>query len=743
MKLFVTTFLGCLVITLPALSQGLPAVEAGPSDGAPVVVDYETARFSKIVEAVRINNGEVALDGLLSEPVWGLASPATDFVQQRPNTGQPSQEHTEVRFIYDDDNLCVGVNLFYADATNIIANGLGLDFPPGETDSVNVVVSSLNDGRSAFSFTTNPLGGKRDQQVSNDGQGDLDWEGVWDVVTSINDEGWIAEFTIPFKTLRFSNTPAQEWGLNVGRRTLHLNENSQWSPVPIRYSQFRISLAGTLTGLENIRQGRNLQIKPFATGGIAQSRNAEGQFETQQSLTRPNDYDGGVDLKYGLTQSLTLDATYRTDFAQVEVDEQQVNLSRFSLFFPERRDFFLENSSNFTFGPGGNLVPFFSRRIGLSGDGKPIPIVGGTRVSGRVNQYDIGLLAMQTERLNTTPANTFLVGRVKRNLLTNSWVGALVTNRDSSVDGDYNRVYGGDAYFQFYNRLQFDGYFLRSDTPDKDGEDHARRFAAAWRDDELVLGGEYNLVQGNFNPEVGFVRRGDMVQYAGEFEWSPLIRSSPIFRNLLFGTDVEYYAQSRTGKVETRIQEVNVGVAFENGASITVGSENAFDRLSTTLNIPSRNPRVGIPAGDYGFRGYSANFRSGSRYRIGGNGSFTWGEFYNGNQRSMTGNVTWRANNHLNLNLRYDRNHVTLPDGEFTTNIVATRVLYAFNPRVFINAFVQYNADTHRVSTNIRFDWRHHPLSDLYIVYNDSRDTISGQLRERAFIIKLTNLYRF
>ena len=477
-----------------------------------------------------------------------------------------------------------------------------------------------------------------------------------------------------------------------------------------------------------------------------------GQIETGEVLTR-KDYDGGVDAKYSLTPSLTLDATYRTDFAQVEVDQQQVNLTRFSLFFPEKRDFFLENTSNFGFGPSSfgrtsfgrsdNLIPFFSRRIGLSATGDPIPIIGGMRVSGRVNQYDIGFLAMKTERLGSTPSNNFLVGRLKRNLLTNSWVGTIFTNRDSAIAGDYNRVYGFDAYFQFYSKLQFDSYLLGSDTPGKVGNSQSRRFATAWQDDELVIGAEYNLVQSNFNPEVGFVRRGDMAQYRGTFAWKPLIRNSEVIRNLNFATSVDYYEGSRSGKVETRTEDITVGILFENGGSIDFTTDETFDRLTRQLNLPPGNPRVGIAAGDYSHRAYTASFRSGTRYRIGGNGNITWGEFYNGNRRSFTGNVTWVANSHLNTSLRYDRNRVVLPNGEFTTNLVATRILYGFNPRLFLNAFVQYNADTHQVSTNIRFNWTHHPLSDLFIVYSDTRDTISGQYLERAFNVKLTNLFRF
>ena len=232
-----------------------------------------------------------------------------------------------------------------------------------------------------------------------------------------------------------------------------------------------------------------------------------------------------------------------------------------------------------------------------------------------------------------------------------------------------------------------------------------------------------------------------MAQYRGTFAWKPLIRNSEVIRNLNFATSVDYYEGSRSGKVETRTEDITVGILFENGGSIDFTTDETFDRLTRQLNLPPGNPRVGIAAGDYSHRAYTASFRSGTRYRIGGNGNITWGEFYNGNRRSFTGNVTWVANSHLNTSLRYDRNRVVLPNGEFTTNLVATRILYGFNPRLFLNAFVQYNADTHQVSTNIRFNWTHHPLSDLFIVYSDTRDTISGQYLERAFNVKLTPAY--
>ncbi len=675
----------------------------------------------------------MSLDGYLEEATWRLALPATDFIQNQPQPGQAANQRTEVRFIYDDDNLYVGFTAFDTNPELMTIQGLQEDFGQSDTDQVTVTIDSLHDRRSGFQFSANPVGARRDAQIFNDGQGNFDWDGVWDVRTSRNSEGWIAEFMIPFKTLRFSTDQSQEWGVNLSRRVIRLNELDHWSPIPTRYNAFRVSLAGTLRGLEGIRQGRNLKVKPFVTGGFTQV----------QGTPVSKDKDGGVDLKYSLTPQLTLDATYRTDFAQVEVDQQQVNLTRFNLFFPEKRDFFLENSGTFNFGPGGNLVPFFSRRIGLSSAGTRIPIVGGGRVSGKAGRYDVGFIAMKTERLDSTPSNNYVVGRLKRNLLRNSWIGTLVTNRDSTLAGDYNRVYGTDAHFQFFNKLEFDSYLLKSDTPVRSGRNQARRFQSGWRDEELTVSAEYNSIQPNFNPEVGFVRRRDMEQYSGDLSWRPQLRSNPTIRSINFGSSLDYFGGSGSGKVETRVQNGNLGITFDNSASATLTIEQTFDRLANDLRIPSGNPRVTIPAGDYRYLGYSAHFTGGQGWKVGGSATINWGEFYSGRRKALSGTLNLKPDYHLQVNLTYDRNQVTLANGSFTTNIVGAKFLYGFTPRAFFNAYIQYNADTHLVSSNIRFNWTHHPLSDLYIVYNDTRNTLTGQLRERAFIVKLTNLFNF
>ena len=728
----------CLLATLPAFPQG--SVAGGPAQDGPLVeIDYETAHLKKIVNAMRITE-RIVVDGYLNEPAWELAVPAGDFVQKLPFPGRPSAERTEVRLLYDADNLYIGVIAFDSEPATIAVNDLELDFNFRGSDNIQIAFDSLYDHRSAFSFRTNAAGARADVQII-DGAMNHSWDAVWDVRTSINAEGWIAEFVVPFKTFRFSTAQRQVWGLNIARKLIRLNEDSFWSPLPVRYGISRTSLYGTVQGLEDISPGRNLKVTPFVTAGVTQLR---PPTDPSASFTTSDDYDGGLDLKYSVTPSLTLDATYRTDFAQVEVDRQQVNLTRFSLFFPEKRDFFLENAGTFGFGAGtgfgpGNFVPFFSRRIGLSPRGTPIPIVGGTRLSGRAGRYEIGVLAMRTERAGAVPANNFLVGRMKRSLWTNSWIGALTTSRDSTIAGDFNRVYGADAHLEFYDRLSVDSHLLLSDTPGLSGQNQGRQLQVAWRDDEFTMGAGYNQLQPNFNPELGFIRRGNNTKYDGAVSWNPRIESSDVLRNLVFGTDIEYHESAATGEIETRIQSVDLGIRFENNASISVAMNETFDRLLNPFEI---RRGVAIGTGDYSYLDYSARAVSNPGRRMSADVSVDWGEFWDGDRTSFRGAINMKPNYHFSVNVDYRRDQVDLPGGRFTTNLVGTQLNYAFTPRAFLNGLFQYNATTRQISSNIRFNLIHRPLSDLFLVYNDLRDT-DGRSQQRAFIVKLTNLLDF
>ncbi len=702
-------------------------------------IDYATARFSRIATAVRTDE-EIVIDGVLEEASWETATPANDFIQYEPSPGQPATEPSELYFLYDDDNLYVAAICFQADPRTIVATQLQKDFGTTDNDGIIVVLDTLNNRRSAFAFGTNPAGARYDAQTDNDGGViNPNWDGVWEVEVAVHEDRWIAEYQIPFKTVRFTAESSQEWGLQLRRRVRQKNEDSHWSPLPRPYNATRTSMAGTLRGLEGIRQGRNLKVKPFAIAGFRQVLEG-GELPTD------DDYDGGVDLKYGLSPSVTLDVTYRTDFAQVEADQQQVNLTRFSLFFPEKREFFIENSGVFAFGEpvrgrrggGANVIPFFSRRIGLSG-GTPVPIVGGARLSGKVGGYEVGLLSMKTESIDRRPSDTFTVGRIKRNLMESSWIGAIFTNRDSTASGDYNRLFGVDARFRLFRRLELGSYVMKSTTPEVSDSDQARQFEAAWLDRDFTIGASYHETQQNFNPEVGFIRRRNIEKTSGNVSWRPRIESNDRIRNLTFSTGIDYYANN-PGEIETREQTLGTGIAFYGGSAINLEANRTFDRLTRGFAIRSD---ITIPAGDYNYDTYSIRYNSNRSRKLSGNVRYQFGEFWDGRRESLSLGVALKPNPHLNVDLDYSRNQVRLSNGSFSTNLLGTRLLYSFTTKMFLNAFLQYNTDARQFSSNVRFHIIHHPLSDLYVVFNERRDTQTGQLLDRALVVKFTQLFSF
>ena len=381
---------------------------------------------------------EMVLDGRLDEPAWNLVQPASDFIQQDPVMGAPATERTEVRLLYDDHNLYIGVYCFdSAGRAGLVVNDVTRDYSSFQNDHLGVALDTFDDDRNGFFFATNPRGAKRDAQFGGDGaNSNFDWDGIWHVKTLISESGWQVEMVIPFKTLRFRELKEQVWGVNFVRHIRRKNEVNHWSPVARPYRIGRISLGGILEGVGGVRQGRNLYLKPYVSAPIVRRRDDDVDFQPEV----------GMDVKYGVTPGVTLDLTVNTDFAQVEADEQQINLTRFPLFFPEKREFFLENATIFRVKRVGSgfrsgdrdLIAFFSRRIGLA-EGTVIPILGGARLTGRAGKYRLGLISMQTDELGSTPSTNFSVARVRRDILQNSDVGGIFINKHES-GGRYNRT---------------------------------------------------------------------------------------------------------------------------------------------------------------------------------------------------------------------------------------------------------------------------------------------------------------
>ena len=699
----------------------------------------EEVKERKRVVAV-YTEAEITIDGEINEPAWQTAQPATDFIQRAPAEGQPASRPSVVRLLYDKENLYVGAYLYDARPDLIVVNDITRDSGAGRQDSFGVVLDTFRDRRNGYNLSISPLGSMRDTQFFNEGQDvNRNWDVVWHVETRIQEDGWTAEYAIPFKSLRFSRDEDQVWGVQFYRSIRRINESDSWMPIPSRFRNYsqRISYAGDLHGLKGVQPGNNLKVKPYLLGGVS-------RFASRGQGSEGN-LDGGVDIKYGLTSGLTLDLTVNTDFSQVEADTQQVNLSRFPLFFPEKREFFLENTGNFRFeAPGNNqALLFHSRRIGLAG-GLPVPILAGARMTGRAGPYYLGLMNIQTRSDRDIPATNFAVARVRRNILANSDIGAMFLNSQSRLPEDYNRSYGADVNFLFFDRrLKAGGMLARTETPGLEGRDWLKSAETAWDDGLFRFTGYFLDIQKNFNPEVGFVRRpGNKILHGeaglrffqepesslGRYirEISPHLTSEQI---LLPGNSTE-----------TKLLRPHLRVEFQDSGFFQVEYVQNFERLSEPFDITRR---FTVPIGDYHFNEYSLRYSSNNSTAVAGNIQYRNGTFYHGTKQTLRLGATYRPNYRLTTSLSYELNDIEFPDqGAFTIHLVGVNMKYAFNSKAFVTAFVQYNNDTNRLSSNIRFRLIHRPLSDLYLVYNDVRDHLQD-LDDREFVLKYTYLFDF
>jgi len=694
----------------------------------------------------------IVVDGALDEQVWRAAEPAADFVQAEPHEGEPATETTEVRVAFDRDALYIGVVCRDGDARAAIVNDIRKDFTAGEQDSFEIILDTFADRRNGFVFIVNPAGAKSDAQIANEGREvNPSWDAVWSVATKRDASGWSAEIRIPFKTLRFERGANHEWGVNFSRRIRRKNEVDYWSPVPRAYNLYRASLAGTLGGLPDASRGNNLRIKPWLA--VDSTRPSGGDaFDNGRHV--------GVDLKYGVTPSLTLDVTAKPDFAQAEADEQQVNLTQFSLYYPEKREFFLENSGTFYFGdipresrlgnnrfqpPEEEMLLFFSRRIGLTSAGDPIPIEAGGRLTGRAGAYGVGLMTIETNPEGAAPADNYTVLRGRRDVLGASDVGAIFLSRQSTTSGDYNRVYGADANFRFHRALSLNSFITKSETPGVSGGELAGKGSIGWNANFLHT--QYSLlsVGGNFRDDVGFIKRTGIRKHFADFGIRPRpdrLRKYGI-RELHPHTRYNIYTDQSNVKV-THSNHVAMAVFFENGANVEFAVNPRFERIAAPFSV--RRDQA-FAAGTYGWTEYNLLIETNHSRMASASLDVTTGGFWTGTQRSTKLGIVVRPSYHLSFDTALQRNDIDLPFPmhAFVTNLVTSRVGYAFNTRTFLDTLLQYNTDLRQFSANVRFDLIHRPLSDLFVVYNEQRltDEPTPVNPGRGLIVKYTHLLAF
>jgi len=713
-------------------------------------IDYETARRDRRLAATKAT-GPIALDGRLDEPSWAAAPVARDFVQNDPREGQPATYDTEVKLLYDDRALYIGVFARDPEPGQIIVNELRKDFNTGSGDGFQVVIDTFHDERNGYQFAINPMGAKWDSQMSNEGRdNNANWDGIWDVGTRIGEDGWYAEIEIPFKTLKFGPEAMQTWGINFQRRLRRLNENSYWSPIRRMHQLSRVSMAGTVEGLQGLRPGANIRVKPYALAN----------FNKLAGIDVDRDYDAGFDVKYGVTSGLTWDFTVNTDFSQVEADEQQVNLTRFSLFFPEKRDFFLENSGVFQFGAasagggggGGrqnasqDMIFFFSRQIGLSPTGDAIPLLAGSRLTGRVGGWSVGALNIQQREQGASPTTNFTALRLRRDILGNSDVGVMMLNKDPK-GFDHNRAFGADANFRFFQDLTLNFAAAKSDTPvtriPGKGDDWYSKSSFGYRGTVLETRGMFQTIGSRFNDEMGFVPRVGVDNAEGYLglHLRPK-RFQGWMRETFPHIQIENFTKRNGGGLESRYMDWHWPVTFQNSSFIEVGTNPNVEVIDDRFAINSRRG-IFVEPGRYEFKEHFLLANSNSAAPFSMNLRYGTGDFYDGYRRNYTVGGTFRLNEHLNLSLSDQINDIDLSSGSFVTHLVTGRVNFYLSTKVFVNALVQYNTDTNQWSSNVRLDIIHRPLSDLYLVYNERHDSRSGALISRAVIAKMTYLLAF
>ena len=676
----------------------------------------------------------ITLDGRLDEDVWMRAVPATNFLQRDPDNGQPATEQTEVRFVYDSDKLYMGVTLFDSEPDKLIYYQMGRDgFLPSD-DKLQWAIDTFNDGQSAYWWEMNPAGSMADSLRGANNTNNRRWDGIWDARSTRSEIGWTLEIEVPFRTMNF-NPNSEGWGVNFQRTIARKNEVSLWMGWLRNQGLNRMSNAGLLTGIRDVTQGRGLDIKPYVVG-------TSEAFPGRDDAEDRNAAQVGVDLFYNITPSLRTNLTVNTDFAQTQVDARQTNLTRFSLLFPEQRDFFLDGSLFFNFETGSSgetLIPFQSRRIGLDEENTPQGINFGGKLTGQAGAFDIGVLQVQTgdetgEKGGGSLGEDFTVVRLKRRMFRESHLGALYTLRHTrGGDVDDRHTIGVDlrlatSTFLGSDNLSATGYFLHAAKPTPSmmvsaptpvgttGKASAFGAVLAYPNDPLDLQIGFQEIQENYDAAVGYTRRTGFRNISPQVSFAPRPRQHPWIRNFNFGAAMNLFLDPVDNGLLTR--EIDI-LALE----IDTHSQDSIQvHILPTYELLERNFRIArdvtLPTGqDYGFTRYSIGGRTSARRPISVRPEVEWGEFFSGDRLRLNATFNVRAASGHFYTFTHEWNRVSLAEGDFTTQLYRIIAETQFNPRVSLVNNVQYDTQSRIIGWQLRFRWIATPGNDFYFVY--------------------------
>jgi len=702
--------------------------------------------------SAHVTQSPPVIDGRLDEAAWKDAERFDGFVQRESKEGEPVTERTEVRMLSDGDALYIGAWLYDREPQNIVAGEKVRDGQLTSSDYFAIVLDTYRDKQNGFVFGTTPAGIEYDGQVVREGEGggvlqtgqtraqsgsmggfNLNWDGSWTVATSQDERGWYAEFRIPFSTLRYGAGASQVWGLNMARGIRRRNEESLWSFVPRQFSLYRLSRAGTLDGLQ-VPVQRVATVTPYALSSATRN------YATSAKFTTPTEF--GADGKLGLTPSLTLDLTYNTDFAQVEVDEQRTNLTRFPLFFPEKRTFFLENAGVFSAGTPQAIDLFFTRRIGIDTLGNPVPIRGGGRVSGRIGGTTVGLLQIFTEKRGATPENSYSVGRLTREFGRRSRLGVIGVQRMAigGASADHNRTFGIDGRIGVSDAFTFDWWGARTETPSRGRDDAAFSGLATYSTRDWSNTVRFVQAGRDFNPEAGFLNRlggyryveSTIMRYVRDSSWTNIRYWNPhVSYRGYYGLDGYY----QSGQIHIDMTDVTTNGGGHFGPELNVFHEGLQQPFTIAKGVT-------LPVGYYNYPVYGFDFETDPSRVLSTSTRVDVGPFYTGTKNGGRSQVTWRRGVAFSSSMVVDYNDVRLSQGHFTRTLIGTRLAYNFTPRIFVNTLVQFNNQARAWTANARFGWLNTASTGLFVVFNDGEEADSYfrwvRPQARSLVVKFT-----
>jgi hypothetical protein len=678
------------------------------------------------------------IDGYLNESVWNEATTISDFYQQLPRNGEPVTERTEFLFLFDRNNIYVGIRC-YDDPELITAKELARDVSLSDDDRIQVIFDTFLDGRSGYWFQLGPRGSIGDALIDDNGKNfNKSWDGLWDGKARITAEGWEGEMIIPFKTMGFKKG-LDTWGLKCIRHIRRKSESSYWPATSLNAERFQISDAGRISGLKNITQGIGLDVIPYLTGGLSKKQNED---------TNPV-IDGGMDAFYQITPSLKAAVTFRTDFAQTEVDERQINLTRFSLYFPEKRDFFLDGANYFTFGINGDdvnpqntmMIPFFSRRIGLDNSGDPVPIRYGGKFTGKIGNWNLGFLHVKDDNEWDNPG--YSAGRITRAFGKQSSVGLIATSGNALNEAS-NSLTGIDlrlatSELRGNKNIAFSLYGVKSFTEDIKGNDLSFGTELNYPNDLLKFRIGYMQIGENFTPGLGFLPRKNIRDFYGGLSLGPRPKNSPILQ-VRSGVDYTLISDLKNGGIQTA--ELKLSYAdnsFLSGDLISFSSNFEFDRLDNDFAITES---ISIPADDYSFWRHSLTLSSAKRRNLWGLSRFVFGTFYSGTRTDLLLQAGYKIAVPVYLGLESDRRWVNLKEGDFITQIYRLNLNLLISPAISWYNFAQYENQSETIGWQSRFQWIIKPGKEIFLTFNspliDPMDRFRPEIYEARVKIKYT-----